>query len=275
MKGSWGHVGRSSHVHRPAACHEPQGPPRALRQRAPGPRSDGPEAAQPGLLRDPAGGPGRPSHLGGGGYCSQGHLDRRRSRRVLPSGRRAHHGLVLRRSPPRRKPRACELAHARHARSARAGSAEGSRRARRQEVFREGGVTPWPFHASTRWSSVREQAAERRLYKGVSAVNAQRRGRPSWSLGLADRAPTRSIAPAWESSVTPIPQKRADHTGPWSAPGNSITRGYATSSAPRPCRPPSSSSPSTCRRGTRLFQYGGPRPGERQGASVASPTAAR
>ncbi len=50
---------------------------------------------------------------------------------------------------------------------------------------------------------------------------------------------------------------------------------YVTSFAPLPRRPPSSSSPSTCRRSTRLFQYGGPRPGERCGTSVASPTVAR
>ena len=48
---------------------------------------------------------------------------------------------------------------------------------------------------------------------------------------------------------------------------------YATSSAPRPRPPPSS--PSTRRRSTRLFQYGGPRPGDRRGPSVASPAAAR
>jgi HEPN domain-containing protein len=31
----------------------------------------------------------------------------------------------------------------------------------------------------------------------------------------------------------------------------------------------------TCRRSTRLFQYGGPRPGDRCGTSAASPTVAR
>jgi hypothetical protein len=53
-------------------------------------------------------------------------------------------------------------------------------------------------------------------------------------------------------------------------------RGYAASSpAPWPRPAPSSSSPSTLRRSTRLFQYGGPRPGDRCGISVASPTVAR
>src|SRR5262249_22347489 len=50
--------------------------------------------------------------------------------------------------------------------------------------------------------------------------------------------------------------------------------GYAASSPPR-WFPQPSSSPSTCRRRTRLFQYGGPRPGERDGTSVGSPRAAR
>jgi len=44
---------------------------------------------------------------------------------------------------------------------------------------------------------------------------------------------------------------------------------------PSPWRPQSCSSSSTCRWSTWLFQYGGPRPGERRGTSLASPTAAR
>ena len=78
-----------------------------------------------------------------------------------------------------------------------------------------------------------------------------------------------TFAPVRECFAARIPRERACYA----APRPTRAPGYRPSSPewlPQP-----SSSRSTCRRSTRLFQYGGPRLGELSGTSVGSPAAAR
>ena len=83
-------------------------------------------------------------------------------------------------------------------------------------------------------------------------VAALGRGSAPWRRSRATRRPLHSAA------------------APRSRP-----RSYAVSSPPPTWLAHPSSSPSAWRRRTRLFQCGGPRPGERRGTSVASPIVAR
>ena len=116
---------------------------------------------------------------------------------------------------------------------------------------------------------------ERRQYKGGWPVKPRRRGRPTPAFGPLHR--TLHLRPPAPRGGAPSRRPRASaqappHRGPPHAVAPRL-RYLLACPVPRP--PPSSSSPRTCRRSTRLFQYGGPRPGDRRGTSVASPTVAR
>ena len=104
---------------------------------------------------------------------------------------------------------------------------------------------------------------ERLASQGASS----RAANPSLRAPPSQPAPSSARAPGRAPSRRPRARRRLHRTvvHPRSRP-----RGYATSSpAPWPRPPPSSSSPRALRRSTRLFQYGGPRPGDRCGTSAA------
>jgi len=113
-----------------------------------------------------------------------------------------------------------------------------------------------------------------RSNKRGSPVNADpggatRGGLPRRSPRLIS-APARGPGCARGRSAGTGSAQRADPCGPRPLRAVAV---HSISSVPRAWLPQPSSSPTNCRRRTRLFQYGGPRPGERRGSSVASPTA--
>ena len=98
-------------------------------------------------------------------------------------------------------------------------------------------------------------------------------GHPGPSAPPIARRHVRSPPPG-ECSVAPIP--RSAQTAPPRGPLHAVTPA-ATPPRLAPCRGPRPRPPhpATFRRSTRLFQYGGQRPGERHGTSAASPATAR